>query len=100
MRCSIATLPRLQMPNRDGLTTAHGFMRRDGRPDTHNVACMKDCVAQVRLSSQMPDYARDEHGNLAEQSRCPRRHGHEPATAPVTGLDLAARLQHARRAMA
>ena len=32
------------MPNRDGFTTAHGFMRRDGKPDTANVACMKDCV--------------------------------------------------------
>ena len=29
------SLPRLKMPNREGFTTAHGFMRRDGRPDTH-----------------------------------------------------------------
>jgi cytochrome c len=63
------TLPKLKLPNRDGLTTKHGFMRRDGKPDTRNVACMKDCATQVRLSSEMPDYARDSHGNLAEQTR-------------------------------
>ena len=44
-------------------------MTRDGKPDTHNVACMKDCAKEVRLSSEMPDYARDQHGNLAEQTR-------------------------------
>ena len=82
------SLLRVQMPNRDGLTTVHGFMRRDGRPDTHNVACMKDCVAQVHLSSQMPDYARDQHGNLAEQSRAIGAVA-IPATAAMGGLDLA-----------
>ena len=63
------SLPKLKMPNRDGFTTDHGFMRRDGKPDTHNVPCMKDCAQAVRLSSEMPDYARDQHGNLAEQAR-------------------------------
>src|SRR4030095_13392789 len=62
-------LPKLKMPNRDGFTTAHGFMRRDGKPDTANVACMKNCGAEVRLSSEMPAYALDQHGNLAEQRR-------------------------------
>ena len=63
------SLPKVKMPNRDGFTTQHGFMRRDGKPDTHNIACMRDCVATVRLSSEIPDYARDAHGNLAEQTR-------------------------------
>ena len=81
------SLPKLKMPNRDGFTTCHGFMRRDGKPDTHNTACMHDCVTEVRLSSQMPDYARDQHGNLAEQTA--------PRAAPVgkaqtrSPLDLA-----------
>jgi cytochrome c len=44
-------------------------MTRDGKPDTRNVACMKDCAAQIRLSSEMPDHARDQHGNAGEQSR-------------------------------
>ena len=80
------SLPRLKMPNRDGFTTKHGFMTRDGTPDTHNKACMKDCVREVRLSSEMPDYARDQHGNLAEQVR-----GAAPTAprGPKTGLDLA-----------
>jgi cytochrome c len=63
------SLPKVRLPNRDGLTTDHGLMRRDGKPDTHNIACMANCVTELRLSSEMPDYARDSHGNLAEQTR-------------------------------
>ena len=59
----------VKMPNRDGFTTDHGFMTRDGKPDTRNVACMKDCVREVKLSSELPDYARDAHGSLSEQAR-------------------------------
>ena len=36
------SLPKVQMPNRDGYTTDHGFMRIDGKPDTNNTACMKN----------------------------------------------------------
>ncbi len=64
-----ATLPKIRMPNRDGFTTEHGFLRQDGKPDTGNVACMSDCASVVRLASEIPDYARDSHGNLAEQQR-------------------------------
>jgi len=64
-----ASLPKVAMPNRDGFTTNHGFMTRDGKPDTHNTACMTNCAKEVKLSSEMPDYARDHHGNLAEQQR-------------------------------
>ena len=63
------SLPKLKLPNRDGFTTNHGFMRRDGKPDVMNTLCMTNCVAEVRLSSEYPDYARDSHGNLAEQTR-------------------------------
>jgi cytochrome c551/c552/cytochrome c5 len=63
------TLPLVKMPNRDGMTTAHGFMRRDGKPDTHNVACMTNCIAEVRVTSQLPDHALDQHGEIAVQSR-------------------------------
>lgn len=71
----------LKVPNRDGFTTAHGFMRRNGEPDTHNTACMRNCVETIRLSSEMPDYARDAHGNLAEQMR---------PMGPVDGTKIAA----------
>ena len=59
----------VRMPNRDGFTTDHGFASKSGKPDTRNVACMRDCVREVRLSSQMPEHARNDHGNLAEQTR-------------------------------
>jgi len=38
------TLPQVKMPNRDGFTLRHGFMRRTGKPDTRNATCMKDCT--------------------------------------------------------
>ena len=59
----------VQMPNHDGFTTRHGLMRVDGTPDTHASACMSNCVASVRLASEIPEYARDSHGDLARQTR-------------------------------
>jgi cytochrome c551/c552 len=59
----------LKLPNRDGFTTDHGLMRRAGRPDTRNVACMHDCIAGATLASQIPEHARNDHGDLAEQTR-------------------------------
>jgi S-disulfanyl-L-cysteine oxidoreductase SoxD len=53
------SLPLVIMPNRDGMTTAHGFMRLEGKPDTGNVACMKNCAAEVRVTSEMPGHARE-----------------------------------------
>ena len=98
------TLPKVKMPNRDGFTTAHGLMRRDGKPDTANVACMSNCANEVRLSSEMPAYALDVHGDLALQRRAmgaieglktvarePGAAKPAPATSAV-GLDLAKRL--------
>ena len=63
------SIVKLKMPNRDGFTTDHGLSAVGGKPDTRNVACMRDCVSEVRLSSQLPEYAKDAHGNLAEQTR-------------------------------
>ncbi len=60
---------KLRMPNRDGFTVDHGLAAKTGKPDTRNVACMRDCARVVRLSSEMPDYARDAHGILADQQR-------------------------------
>ena len=81
------SLPKLKMPNRDGFTTDHGFMTRDGKPDTRNVACMKDCARDVKLTSELPEYARDQHGSVTEQMR-----GAAPkvaVAAPASGLELA-----------
>ncbi len=64
-----ASILAVRMPNRDGFTTDHGFMTRDGKPDTRNVACMTNCGPEPRVASRIPDYARDDHGDLAAQSR-------------------------------
>lgn len=57
------------LPNRNGLTRAHGLWELRGRPDVHNAPCMTDCGPPVRIGSSMPDHARDAHGNLALQNR-------------------------------
>ncbi|MEO8485829.1 MAG: c-type cytochrome [Betaproteobacteria bacterium] len=64
-----ASILAVKMPNRDGFTTDHGFMTRDGKPDTRNVACMANCGPEARIASRIPEYARDSHGDLAEQTR-------------------------------
>lgn len=60
---------KVKMPNRDGFTTDHGFMTVRGKPDVRAVACMQNCVDKVALTSEIPGYAADSHGNLAEQVR-------------------------------
>jgi cytochrome c len=63
-----------RMPNRNGMTTKHAMwpgkeFNGTSKPDTANVACMKDCVPEAKVASMLPDYARNAHGNLAEQNR-------------------------------
>lgn len=70
---NIAEVQR-HLPNRDGLTTKHGLwpgkeLGGTGKPDVQGSSCMKDCGAEPQLASFLPDFARDAHGNLAEQNR-------------------------------
>lgn len=63
-----------RMPNRNGMTTNHALWpgKEFGgakKPDTQNLACMKDCATEPKLASFLPDFARNAHGNLAEQNR-------------------------------
>lgn len=63
-----------RLPNRHGMTTAHALwpgkeLGGTARPDVQGSACMKDCKAQAVVKSFLPDYARNAHGNLADQSR-------------------------------
>jgi cytochrome c len=63
-----------RMPNRNGMTTKHNMWPGPefggvSKSDTSNVACMKDCVTDVKLASSLPEFARNAHGNLAEQNR-------------------------------
>ena len=70
---NIADVQKL-MPNRNGMTTAHAMWPGNEfngvkKPDTQNVACMKDCAPEPKVASFLPDFARNAHGNLAEQNR-------------------------------
>jgi len=63
-----------RMPNRNGMTTQHAMWpgKEFGgpkAPDVKNVACMKDCATEPTVASFLPDFARNAHGNLAEQNR-------------------------------
>ena len=61
------------LPNRNGMTTAHamwpGAGARNSKPDVKQLACMKNCASQAVVSSFLPDFAKDAHGNLADQNR-------------------------------
>ena len=73
-------LLKVAMPNRNGMTTRHGMWTVKGKPDVQGSSCMKDCVAEVRVVSDMPAFARNQHGNLAEQKR---------PVGPARGIDTA-----------
>ena len=63
-----------RLPNRHGMTTKHALwptleLGGVSKPDTVNTACMKNCATDVKVTSMLPDFARDAHGNLADQNR-------------------------------
>ncbi len=66
-----------RIPNRNGKTTFHslwpgtefGAKQVWSKPDVQGSNCMKNCSIDPKVASFIPDYARDAHGNLAEQSR-------------------------------
>ena len=66
---------QMRMPNREGMTRRHGLWSVDGKPDVKAVACMSNCApagaagGDMAIKSQLPDHARDAHGNLADQQR-------------------------------
>lgn len=84
-----------RLPNRDGMTRDHGLWETTGRPDIKAAACMKNCGPEPHILSQLPEHARNAHGNLADQNRLigPAR-GINTATGLPTAL--AASSDHAR----
>ena len=64
-----------RMPNRNGMTTAHamwpgaGIPGQAAKPDVAATACMKDCPVEAKVASSLPVFARNAHGNLADQNR-------------------------------
>lgn len=85
-----------RMPNRNGMTTSHALwpgkeFGGPAKPDVTTGACMSQCAAEAKVSSMLPDHARNAHGNLAEQNRLvgPQR-GVDTARAAATGPVAAA----------
>lgn len=58
-----------KMPNRNGMTTNHGLSTTQGKPDVKAVACLSNCGKDEKITSFLPDYARNAHGNLKDQNR-------------------------------
>ncbi len=63
-----------RMPNRLGMTASHALWPGSefgpaAKPDTPGSACLRNCTTQVMVASSLPDFARNQHGNLAEQNR-------------------------------
>lgn len=72
---NIATV-QARLPNRNGLQTRHAMWPDPGslpaqtsQPDMHATACQANCTVNVKVTSFLPDHARNNHGNLAEQNR-------------------------------
>jgi cytochrome c len=88
------------LPNRNGVTTDHGLwpgkgMGNGSKPDVKVVACMNNCTAEASVASFLPDFARNNNGNLAEQQRMigPQRGAdttRPPAANPVAAATAAA----------
>lgn len=63
-----------KMPNRDGMSTAHAMwpgkeFGGKASPDVQAKACMANCPVEPKVASMLPDFARNNHGNLADQNR-------------------------------
>ena len=58
-----------RMPNRNGMSLDHGLWAVSGTPDVSGSLCTADCDVAVTVTSSLPAYAMNAHGNLAEQVR-------------------------------
>ncbi|MEX1165476.1 MAG: c-type cytochrome, partial [Hydrogenophaga sp.] len=67
-----------RMPNRNGMVFHEPLWKVSGKGDVKNAACMKNCETDPVVRSFLPDFARDAHGNIAEQNR---------VVGPVRGAD-------------
>lgn len=58
-----------KLPNRNGMAKFEPLWDVNGKGDVQNTACMKDCKPEFNIASALPEFARNQHGNLADQSR-------------------------------
>ena len=85
-----------RLPNRNGMTTDHALWPGSsfGKPktDVAAVACMNDCATQAKITSSLPDFARNAHGNLAEQNRAVgAQRGADTSRPPLAALQAGRR---------
>lgn len=86
-----------KLPNRNGMSAAHAMwpgkeFGGKARPDVQAKACMSNCPVEPKVASILPDFARNNHGNLADQNRLvgPQRGARTDAGAPAAGKVAAA----------
>ena len=63
-----------RLPNRNGMTLDHAMwpgreFAGKAKPDVVASACMSNCAVEPKVASILPPFARNAHGNLAEQNR-------------------------------
>ena len=58
-----------RLPNRHGKVMHQGMWSVAGKPDVQGDACLSNCQLALDVRSILPEYARNAHGNLAEQTR-------------------------------
>jgi cytochrome c551/c552 len=63
-----------RLPNRNGMTTKHAMWPGSefggmNKPDVQGKSCMTNCATEPKVASQLPAFARNAHGNLADQNR-------------------------------
>ena len=89
---SDTTMAQVQqrLPNRAGTTMAHALWPGAAKtaPDVRAGACMRDCVAEPRVASLLPDHARNAHGNLAEQNRAVGAQHGADTSRPADGTSV------------
>lgn len=70
-----------RLPNRNGKVFYKDMWEVRGKGDVKNPLCMKDCPVEGNIESSLPDEARNNNGNIAEQVR---------PFGPARGTDTAA----------
>lgn len=64
------TLPKVKMPYRDKMTSYPGLMSIHGKPDVHNVACMKDCAKDLKVTASLPPgFVKNLYGDVRNNFR-------------------------------
>jgi S-disulfanyl-L-cysteine oxidoreductase SoxD len=88
-----------RLPNRNGMSTRHALwpgkeLGGAPRPDVQGSSCMAGCAVEPKVVSQLPDFARNAHGNLADQNRSvgPQR-GVNTASATAPGKTTPAKAE-------